>query len=187
MAGNPFSPGGPPPKAVEAGRVFFTRMYEEARRLDGTRPVTLVGIMGGPAEWLGLFDVIGINRYYGWYSLGGRLDQASQGLEKELDALHASFGKPILITEFGADTVAGAHSQPEEMWTEEYQVEFLRAYLDVAARKPFVAGLHVWNFADFKTGQGIIRMGGMNLKGVFTRDRRPKMAAHFLRSRWVRP
>jgi alkyl sulfatase BDS1-like metallo-beta-lactamase superfamily hydrolase len=24
----------------------------------------------------------------------------------------------------------------------------------------------------------------MNLKGVFTRDRRPKMAAHFLRERW---
>jgi beta-glucuronidase len=46
--------------------------------------------------------------------------------------------------------------------------------------------MHVWNFADFKTGQGIIRMAGMNLKGVFTRDRRPKMAAHFLRSRWVK-
>jgi hypothetical protein len=67
-----------------------------------------------------------------------------------------------------------------------YQVEFLRAYLDVAARKPLVAGLHVWNFADFKTGPRIIRMGGISLKGVFTRDRRPKMAAHFLRSRWVR-
>jgi len=24
----------------------------------------------------------------------------------------------------------------------------------------------------------------MNFKGVFTRDRRPKKAAHFLRSRW---
>ena len=44
--------------------------------------------------------------------------------------------------------MAGSHSQPEEMWTEEYQVEFLRRYLDVAASRPFVAGLHVWNFAD---------------------------------------
>jgi beta-glucuronidase len=24
----------------------------------------------------------------------------------------------------------------------------------------------------------------MNFKGVFTRDRKPKMAAHYLRSRW---
>ena len=77
------------------------------------------------------------------------------------------------------------HNQPPEMWTEEYQVEFLRRYLDVAAQRPFVAGMHVWNFADFKTGQGTSRAGGMNFKGVFTRDRRPKMAAHFLRSRWA--
>jgi len=27
-------------------------------------------------------------------------------------------------------------------------------------------------------------MGGMNLKGVFTRDRRPKLAAHRLRELW---
>jgi beta-glucuronidase len=72
------------------------------------------------------------------------------------------------------------------MWTEEYQVEFLCRYLDVAAKRPFVAGMQVWCFADFKTGQGTSRAGGMNFKGVFTRDRRPKAAAHFLRSRWVR-
>jgi len=45
--------------------------------------------------------------------------------------------------------------------------------------------MHVGNFADFKTGQGTARAAGMNMKGVFTRDRRPKMAAHFLRSRWA--
>jgi putative sterol carrier protein len=71
------------------------------------------------------------------------------------------------------------------MWSEEYQVEFLRGYLDVAARKPFVIGAHVWNFADFQAAQSMLRVDGMNLKGVFTRDRRPKMAAHFLRERWL--
>ena len=183
MAGNPLA-GGASPKAIEAGKQFFSKMYAQTRALDATRPVTLVGVMNGPPEWLGIFDVVSINRYYGWYALGARLNEAEQSLEKELDALNQAFGKPIIITEFGTDTVAGTHSQPDEMWSEEYQVEFLRRYLDVAARKPFVAGLQVWNFADFKTGQGIVRMGGMNMKGVFTRDRRPKMAAHFLRSRW---
>jgi beta-glucuronidase len=186
MAGSPSSAAGAPTAAVEAGTRFFKTLYDQVRARDASRPVTLVGIGSGPPEWLALFDVTSINRYYGWYSLGGRLDQAAQALAQELDTLHQRFGKPILITEFGADTVAGSHSQPEEMWTEEYQVEFLRRYLDVAASRPFVAGLHVWNFADFKTGQGIIRMGGLNQKGVFTRDRRPKMAAHFLRSRWRR-
>jgi beta-glucuronidase len=183
MVGNPMAGGGSL-KATEAGKQFFSKMYAQTRQLDATRPITMVGVMNGPTEWLGIFDVVSLNRYYGWYALGGRLDQAAQVLERELDALHKSFGKPIIITEFGTDTVAGAHSQPDEMWSEEYQVEFLRRYLDVAAKKPYMAGLHVWNFADFKTGQGIIRMAGMNLKGVFTRDRRPKMAAHFLRSRW---
>jgi len=184
MAGTPLR-GAAPAAAVDAGVQFCTRLYERTRALDSSRPVTLVGVQGGPAEWLGLFDVVAINRYYGWYTLGGRLDQAAEALGRELDELHQRFGKPIMLTEFGADTVAGTHSQPDEMWSEEYQVVLLRRYLDVAGSRPFVAGVHVWNFADFKTGQGIIRMSGLNHKGIFTRNRRPKMAAHFLRSRWV--
>jgi beta-glucuronidase len=185
MGGPPLGMGAPIPKAVEAGMRFFRRMYAEAHRLDGTRPVTLVGVQGGPPDWHGLFDVVGINRYYGWYTQPGQLDEGAQVLAHELDALYRSFGKPIIITEFGADTLPGAHQKPAEMWTEAYQVEFLRRYLDVAAERPFMAGMHVWNFADFKTGQGTMCAAGMNFKGVFTRDRRPKMAAHFLRSRWV--
>jgi beta-glucuronidase len=185
MAGNPLAGGPAPARAVEAGTRFFTTLTEQAHRLDPTRPVMLVGLMGGPSEWLGVVDVPGVNRYYGWYAMGGRLDEGVKALGPELDGLHQRFGKPIVITEFGADTLAGHHSQPDEMWSEEYQVEFLRRYLDVAATRPFVVGLHVWNFADFKTGQGIMRAGGLNMKGVFTRDRRPKMAAHFLRSRWA--
>jgi beta-glucuronidase len=48
-----------------------------------------------------------------------------------------------------------------------------------------VIGTHVWNFADFQTGQGQSRAASMNLKGVFTRAREPKMAAHMLRARWT--
>ena len=112
-------------------------------------------------------------------------DEAAQALARELDDLHRTFGKPVIMTEFGADAIPGTHAMPPEMWTEEYQVELLRCYLDVTAQRPFMAGLHVWAFADFKTGQSIGRSAGMNFKGVFTRDRRPKMAAHFLRSRWA--
>jgi beta-glucuronidase len=186
VAGPPLGLGPQTPEAVESGTAFFRQLHAYARRLDGTRPITMVGLQGGPPEWLGLFDVIAINRYYGWYVEPGQLQKAVEMLRGDLDRLHQSLNKPILITEFGADTLPGAHSTPPEMWTEEYQVEMLRLYLDTLAQQPFVAGTHVWAFADFKTGQSTGRAGGMNWKGVFTRDRRPKMAAHYLRSRWAR-
>jgi len=167
-----------------AGTAFLESLIDLAHELDPTRPATLAGMMASPVEWLDLCDVACINRYWGWYTQAGQLDLGAQMLAQELDSLHETLRKPIVITEFGTDTIAGMHSDPPEMWTEEYQVEFLRRYLDVAAERPFVAGLHVWNMADFKTGQSSRRAGGMNLKGVFTRDRRPKMAAHLLRQRW---
>ena len=172
------------PKAVDAGMQFFRQIYANTRRLDPTRPVTLVGVQQGVREWHGIFDVICVNAYYGWYSQSGQLELGRQALARELDELHKAFGKPIMITEFGTDALPGAHNTPSEMWTEEYQLEFLRGFLDVAAQRPFMFGMHVWNFADFKTGQGTMRAEAMNHKGVFTRDRRPKMAAHFLRTRW---
>lgn len=184
MGGPLLGTGEPVPSAVESGLAFFRELYDEARRLDPTRPVTLVGVQGGPLEWHGLFDVVAINRYYGWYTHAGRLEEGARAFAQELDELHAMFGKPVMVTEFGTDTLPGAHAQPPEMWTEEYQAEFIRGYLD-AAERPFVVGMQVWNFADFRTGQGTSRAAGMNFKGVFTRDRRPKLAAHLLRERWA--
>jgi beta-glucuronidase len=117
--------------------------------------------------------------------LPGQIDKAVVELARELDALHASTGKPVIITEFGADAIAGSHSEPPQMWTEEYQAAIIKAYLDLAATRPWIAGTHIWNFADFKTGQATHRAMSMNFKGVFTRDRQPKMAARFLRERWT--
>ena len=70
------------------------------------------------------------------------------------------------------------------MFSEEFQAEMLACYIAVLRTKPFVIGEQIWNLCDFKTGQSVRRVGGMNLKGVFTRDRRPKMAAHRLRQIW---
>ena len=55
---------------------------------------------------------------------------------------------------------------------------------DAEDARPFVAGTHVWVFADFATAQAEHRPHALNFKGVFTRDRRPKLAAHRLKARW---
>ncbi len=163
---------------------FFEELYNLTRDLDPNRLVTLVGLMGGPLKWQEPSDVICLNRYWGWYTQPGQLALGAELLGQELDYIYESLGKPIILSEFGADAVAGMHSRPPKMWTEEYQVGMIRAYLDVAGARDYVVGTHVWNFADFQAVQSIRRVGGMNLKGVFTRDRKPKMAAHFLRERW---
>lgn len=46
-------------------------------------------------------------------------------------------------------------------------------------------GEQIWNFADFATAQGIVRVDG-NKKGIFTRSRRPKSAAYSVRERWLK-
>ena len=48
---------------------------------------------------------------------------------------------------------------------------------------PYVVGELPWNYADFGTQPSPMRSGG-NRKGLFTRDRKPKMAAHYFRNRW---
>ncbi|HEV7166532.1 MAG TPA: beta-glucuronidase [Micrococcaceae bacterium] len=176
------------PNASEEGsRGYFEPLAALTRELDPTRPVGYVNVMfdGPDQETLGdLFDVIMLNRYYGWYLQAGDLAAAEQALEKELLAWEAKYGKPIIMTEYGADTMPGLHSVFDQPWTEEYQSNFLDMYHRVFDRVEAMAGEHVWNFADFQTSNGIMRVDG-NKKGAFTRDRRPKAAAHTLRNRWT--
>ena len=166
--------------------VAFQELFDLIRSLDNTRLTTLVGVMGGPLEWIGLADVVCINRYWGWYAQSGEIAKGAAVLNQGIEGLYSAFKKPIIVSEFGVDTYPGMHAEQPEMFTEEYQKEFIKAYLDVADSKEYVTGMHIWAFADFKTTQGIIRFGGMNYKGVFTRDRKPKMAAHYLKERWTK-
>ncbi|MCW3807354.1 beta-glucuronidase [Plebeiibacterium marinum] len=176
---------GPTSKATkERAYSLFKEHFDLTKELDPTRLVIYVGPMMGPRYWFELTDVIAINRYWGWYTSPGSIENGSSVLSSELDRLHRKHKKPCMVTEFGCDTYAGMHAEEPEMFTEEYQVDFIKAYLDVAESKDYVVGMHIWNFADFKTSQSIIRLGGYNLKGVFTRERKPKMAAHYLRERW---
>lgn len=167
-----------------AAGTFFRNLYDLAKSLDPTRPATVVTTVGVKEEAFEFVDFMCLNRYYAWYSEPGQLELGCQKLSAELDALYEKYHKPLVLSEFGADTVPGAHAEPPEMFSEEFQVEMLRRYIEVLRTKPFVVGEHVWNLCDFKTGQAVNRMGGFNYKGVFTRDRRPKMAAHYLRRLW---
>ncbi len=175
-----------PESDSDGSRQYFAPLVEEARSLDATRPVGFVNVMFAPPEKdviSDLFDVIMLNRYYGWYVNTGDLRGAERALEGELRAWVAKHEKPIIMTEYGADTLAGIHSTRAVPWSEEYQVELLEMSHRVFDRIDAVVGEHIWNFADFATAPSVGRVDG-NKKGVFTRDRNPKAAAHMLRRRW---
>ena len=174
-----------PESDTEEAERYFEPLFALTRELDATRPVGFVNVMLAPhgkCRVSQFGDVLMLNRYYGWYVNTGDLEGAEVAWREELEAW-AGDGKPIIITEYGADTVAGMHSTVAVPWTEEYQVEYLDMNHRVFDSVPAVVGEHVWNFADFQTSLGIFRVDG-NKKGAFTRDRKPKAAAHLLRGRW---
>ena len=174
-----------PDTAEPAARDYFAPLAAAARELDPSRPVCFANVATAPPEAdvvTDLFDLICVNRYYGWYAGPADLAAAERDLERELRAW-AAYGKPILVTEFGADALPGLHALPPTMWSEDYQAALIEMSLRVFRRIPEVIGEHVWNFADFATAQAVHRPGG-NHKGVFTRDRQPKAAARLLRQLW---
>jgi len=172
------------PHSSLKSREFFKILTEKAKALDNSRPITIVHMMAVKDKAFEFCDVLCINRYYGWYMQPGNIDEGCKILSKEMDNLYEEHRKPIILSEFGAGSIPGQHSQPPEMFSEEYQSEFIKKYIEVCRSKPYVIGEHIWNLCDFKTPQGIMRMGGINYKGVFTRDRRPKMAAHIIKQLW---
>lgn len=175
-----------PESHTAEARAYFEPLFALARALDPTRPVGFAN--AGPAPHgacrvTELADVVMLNRYYGWYVDTGDLAAAEAHWRAELEAW-ATDGKPILVTEYGADTQAGLHSVTAEPWTEEFQAAYLAMNHRVFDAVDAVVGEHVWNFADFQTAASVHRVDG-NRKGVLTRDRRPKAAAHLLRERWL--
>ena len=176
-----------PDSAQERAEEYFAEIFSYARGLDPQeRPLTFTNIMTAPygkCNVAQFADVISLNRYYGWYIIGGsELEYAQKDFEEELAGWEKE-GKPIVMTEYGADTKAGIHKLPSVQWSEEYQNEYLELQHKVFDNCDSIVGEQMWNFADFQTVEGILRVDG-NKKGAFTRDRQPKMAAHLLKQRW---
>lgn len=168
---------------------YFESIFSHARNIDKQNlPKTFVSIqMSGydTCKCKHLTDVICLNRYYGWYFSGGaQLEDGAINLYNEIKKWEID-NKPIVFTEFGCDTLSGVHKLPSVMWSEEYYTEFMSTYFSIFDKFECVKGEQLWNFADFQTIEGIMRVDG-NKKGIFTRNRQPKMVAHFIRNRWTK-
>lgn len=54
-------------------------------------------------------DIISFNRYNGWYSNPGRLEMIVSRVVDEAILWNTKHQKPVLMSEYGADTIEGLH------------------------------------------------------------------------------
>jgi beta-glucuronidase len=87
-------------------------------------------------------DVVGINQYVGWYT----------GLPEDADKITwISNNKPLIMSEFGADALSGAHGDVAARWTEEYQENLYNHQIAMLKRISFLRGVTPWVLKDFRS------------------------------------
>lgn len=179
-----------PDTVTESSVPYFRAVFQATKGLDAqNRPRTFSLSEDDTittSKTLEFPDMYLLNRYPGWYHQWGyEISDGEQNLRSEMDKWkEKGINKPIVFTEFGADTEPGLHKLPSVMWSEEYQVECVKMFNRVFDSYDFIKGEQIWNFADFQTVEGNMRVNG-NKKGVFTRQRQPKAIAFYLRDRWT--
>jgi beta-glucuronidase len=155
---------------VEA-RLLIGHLAEVARSLDTTRPVAYVGMFDTDEKCFDLVDLPCINKYFGKRAaeLGERLDQ--------IHALQPD--KPLLVTEFGHESVLGLHG--EGYGTEDEQALVLgKKWQVIRERRAFIPGGLIWCLADYwhmPAGPDFRWMNRIYFcHGVTTLARQPKKA-----------
>lgn len=175
-----------PSSFLEQAAYYFKMLIGHTKALDPSRPVTFVTSSSYEKD-LGVpyVDVICVNSYYSWYHDYGHMEVIQLQLATQFERWHEAYQKPIIQSEYGAETIIGFHEDPPLMFSEEYQKGLLQQYHVILdqKRKEYVVGELIWNFADFMTDQSPQRAIG-NRKGIFTRQRQPKSAAFLLRERY---
>ena len=164
---------------------YWKDIFSFTRQIDKSRPCTVPAFpLWAENDLVFKYsDFISLNRYWGWYEIPAELEKAAEKLNDELSSIYKKYKKPILLTEFGVDTIEGEHATYPQMFTEEFQTSFIETYFQVIENLKFTIGEHIWNFADFQTAQNYRRVV-LNKKGVFNRQRQPKSAAFAIRQHW---
>ncbi len=162
---------------VESARILTKKFVDTIRNYDSSRPLILATDKVEDDICLDLVDIIGINKYIGWY--GQNIEEwydFMKAVEYKLKA-EGLTDKPVIMSEFGAAGLYGYHTFDNVKWTEEYQANLLKFELELFKNTPFICGSLVWQYCDCRTSaKGIDRARGFNNKGILNEYRKPKAA-----------
>lgn len=161
-------------------RRLVKELNELTKKEDPTRLTTMANVMFVPDkdEYNYITDIVGYNKYYGWYQ--GK----TEDFEKWIDGFHETNPNVKLgISEYGAEGILQYHSNNPKIkdYTEEYHTLFHETVWKIFEKRQYLWSTYVWNMFDF--GANIRDEGGVkgrNNKGLITYDRKIKKDAFYM-------
>lgn len=171
---------------------IYTQLHDLAKSEDSTRLTTFAD-----CQFWGKFlelpaDVVGYNRYFGWYKDAGPAEKFGEWL----DLYHREKeSRPVCVSEYGG---GGALSQFKDNinWQEEidpwgekhyqnYQSAMHEKIWAQFAERKYLWAKFIWCMFDFASdGRNEGDTHGQNDKGLVTRERVKKDAFYFYKSVW---
>ena len=171
---------------------IYTELHALAKSEDKTRLLTFAD-----NQFWGRFlelptDVVGYNRYFGWYKDAGPAEQYGAWL----DSYHGiKEPRPICVSEYGGGAAISQHKDHIDWETEidpwgerhyeNYQSAMHETIWAQFAERRYLWAKYIWCMFDFAScGRREGDTKGQNDKGLVTRKREPKDAFYFYQSVW---
>ncbi len=124
-------------------------------------------------------DVIGLNEYFGWY------EPDFDGLRRLL--ANSTPNKPVVISEVGADALAGHRGGARELFTEDCQADIYRQQIELVRDVPYLVGFVPWLLYDFMSERRqTVFNRGFNRKGLIAEDKQTRKLAFDVLAAWYR-
>lgn len=158
---------------------FMGDLADFAHRYDPTRLVSAACLVNFAKNAIEdrleqYLDIIGLNEYCGWYAADFRTLPA---LFKNSDPK-----KPVIITEFGADAMAGNRGTVTDKGTEDCQAFVYEKQIENIRKISYIKGMTPWILRDFRCPRRTaVTQKYYNTKGLVSAGGKRKMAFGVLR------
>lgn len=159
---------------------FMGDLADFAHRYDSSRLVSAACLVNFAKNAIEdrlerYLDIIGLNEYCGWYAADFRT----------LPALFENSDpkKPVIITEFGADAMAGNRGTVTDKGTEDCQAFVYEKQIENIRKTNYIKGMTPWILRDFRCPRRTaVTQKYYNTKGLVSANGKRKMAFSVLRS-----
>jgi beta-glucuronidase len=167
----------------DSRNIFMSKLITHARSLDDTRLLAAALEVHREGEEVFVNDPLGekldlasFNEYAGWYW---------GGVPSNITKYHyqVKYNKPVIISEFGGDALAGFHGDENTRWSEEYQAALYQNQFISLGKLSGLRGMTPWILCDFRSPrrQQPYYQDYFNRKGLISETGKKKMAFDVLK------